>query len=130
MGRASGMIGRWGVTTSAAVLIALGVASADVTTERGSSIIIFPKVLSDSTGVQTKFPVETIIQISNTSNSLVFVHCFYVRATPDNPDLPPSAVNPPQWTEIDFDIVLTKQQPTHWEVGPGRRNIPNDPQCS
>jgi hypothetical protein len=125
------MIVRWGTAASVAVLFALAPALADVTTERSSSILIFPKVLSDSHGYQTGgFPIETIIQISNTSNLLVFVHCFYVTSTPENdPTQRPSVFNPPQWQEVDFDIMLTKQQPTHWVVGPGRRVAP-DPQCN
>jgi hypothetical protein len=38
-------------------------------------------------------------------------------------------LNPPLWQEIDFDIWLTKQQPTHWVVSRGRPVNPNDPVC-
>jgi hypothetical protein len=100
-------------------------AAADVTTERSASIIVFPKVIADGTR-------DTIIQITNTSNSMVHAHCFYVNAAPVFPDLPPGPGNPPQWIEIDFDIVLTKQQPTHWVVSSGRLlNAEDDPpRCS
>ncbi len=137
-GRASGRIGRWGVAISAIVLCTVSLARANVTSERGSSILVFPKVISDADGLQTGypaganrgFPVDTIIQISNTSNSMVFAHCFYVTSTPLDPTRAPSMFNPPQWQEVDFDLVLTKQQPTHWVVGPGRPNVPAEPQCS
>jgi hypothetical protein len=92
---------------------------ADVTTERSSSILIFPKVVSETPNV------DTIIQISNTSNSMVFAHCFYVNAAPLDPTSPPSVLNLPQWQEVDFDILLTKQQPTHWVASTGRR-VQND----
>jgi hypothetical protein len=125
MGSASGMLWRWSVAAPVLLLLVVPV-HADVTTERSSSILFFPKVLSDSTGVQTGAPVDTIIQISNTSNSLVFAHCFYINAAPNDPQRPPSVLNPPQWQEVDFDIILTKQQPTHWVVSTGRRFDPTD----
>lgn len=130
MGSASGMIWRGGGLTALVLIACIGQAVADVTTERGSSILIFPKVMSDETGVQAGAPVETLIQISNTSNSMVFAHCFYLNASPDDPSRPPSATNLPRWQEIDFGIFLTKQQPTHWVVGAGRPYDPSDRQCS
>jgi hypothetical protein len=46
------------------------------------------------------------------------------------PDLPPGPINPPLWTEVDFTIWLTKQQPTHWVVSQGRLVDATDPACS
>jgi len=105
-------------------------AAGEVTTERGSSIIIFPKVVFDSQGLLTGQPIDTIIQITNTSNSLVFAHCYYMNAAPVDPTRPISEANPPRWQEINFDILLTKQQPTHWVVGSGRPQNPSDPICA
>jgi len=119
------MLRRWGVAAPLFLLLAVPV-HADVTTEQSSSILFFPKVMSDSTGVQTGAPVNTIIQISNVSNSLVFAHCFYINAAPNDTSQPPSILNPPQWQEVDFDITLTTQQPTHWLVSTGRRFDPTD----
>jgi hypothetical protein len=124
------MIWRWGGVLVLALIVSGDPARADVTTERGSSILIFPKVLFDSTGLQTINPLDTIIQISNTSNSMVFAHCFYVNAAPLDPSRPAGFLNPPQWQEVDFDILLTKQQPTHWVVGTGRGLDPRDEQCT
>jgi hypothetical protein len=81
-----------------------------VVTEQSASILVFPKVIADGTR-------DTIIQITNTSNSMVYAHCFYVNAALD-------------CTEVDFDIVLTKQQPTYWVVSEGRLVDPLDPPCS
>ena len=62
---------------------------------------------------------ETIIQIANTTNIGVFVHCFYVDGR---------AVNgAPNWQITDFDLTLTRQQPTHWAVSLGRAVDPFDP---
>ncbi len=126
MGSASGMMGRWAVAMTAALLLSAAAAQADITTERSASILIFPKVLFDSSGLQTGTPVDTLIQISNTSNSMVFARCFYVNAAPPDPTRPPGPTNPPRWQEVDFDIFLTKQQPTHWLLSEGRRDDPTD----
>ncbi len=127
-GRASGNIGPW--VAILAVLGLVGSTRADVTVERGSSILVFPKVISDAQGLLTGgIPTETIIQISNLSNSLAYAHCFYVNAAPLDPTQPAGVFNPPQWIEVDFDIVLTKQQPTYWVAGSGRRVDPTDSLC-
>jgi len=125
MGRASGAIRRRGRATTLALVVgafvvATSTARADVTTERSASILVFPKVIS-TPATASKLATDTIIQISNTSNSMAFAHCFYVNGAPPDPSQLPSSTNPPQCQEIDFDIFLTKQQPTHWVVSTGRR---------
>jgi hypothetical protein len=108
-------------------------ARADVTTEQSASILVFPKVIADGTR-------ETVIQITNTSNAMVHAHCFYVNGgltlpngldgIPDSGDEFASPLNPPLWTEIDFDIWLTKQQPTYWVVSKGRLVNSEDESCT
>jgi hypothetical protein len=103
--------------TALGVCMLAGVASAnqtDVTTEQGGSIIIFPKVIWDGTR-------DTIIQIANIGNPVAQARCFYIDAGPLNPNFPPGPTNPPQWNETDFNIFLTKQQPTQWVASKGRR---------
>ena len=97
-------------------------ARADVTTEKGASILIFPKVRADGT-------FDTIIQIANMSNNMVHAQCFYVNATLHDtscncPCVVPSATCVPLCQELDFEIWLTKQQPTHWSVRTGRNFTP------
>jgi hypothetical protein len=99
-------------------------AHADVTTERGASILAFPKVLVDRTS--SVITTDTIIQITNVSNSMVHARCYYVNAQLPNPDLPEGPFNRPLWQETDFTIWLTKQQPTHWQVSTGRFVDPTD----
>jgi hypothetical protein len=82
-----------------------------VSTERGVSILAFPKVLASE-------DADTIIQIANTSNSMVHALCFYVNAR--------EVRGEPLWQVTDFQIWLTKKQPTHWEVSDGRFVNPND----
>jgi len=115
--------GRVGLMAAALVGLMVGGAQAAVTTERSASILVFPKVISDGTR-------DTIIQITNTSNSMVHAHCFYVNGALTFPEFPPGPINPPLWTEIDFDIWLTKQQPTHWVVSLGRLEDPTDASCT
>jgi len=97
-------------------------ARADVTTEKGASILIFPKVRADST-------FDTIIQIANISNMMVHARCFYVNAAlqdafTHSPCPFPSLTCVPECQETDFEIWLTKQQPTHWSVSAGRNFTP------
>jgi hypothetical protein len=111
-------------------LFLAGTVQADVTTERSSSVLIFPKVVYDPDGLLTGVPgVDTLIQITNTSNTIRFLHCFYINAAPLRPELPVSVNNPRQWQEINFDLFLTRQQPTSWVVGDGRFTDPSDPIC-
>jgi hypothetical protein len=109
-----------------AALVGWGVnarlAEARVTTEESASILIFPKVIADGNR-------DTIIQITNTSNSMRHAHCFYVDGAPVNPNAPVGPLNPPRWVETDFDIWLTRQQPTHWVVSTGRWDDPTDDSC-
>jgi hypothetical protein len=108
--------------------VALGVmassALADVTIEKGSSILVFPKVRADGT-------YDTIIQIGSTSTSPVHALCYYVNATlfstiTGAPCSVPSATCVPSWQETDFTIWFTKEQPTHWLVSTGRQVDPFD----
>ena len=105
-----------------AVLGMSGVVRAEVSTNLAGSILVFPKVIANGSR-------DTIIQISNVSNSLVRAHCFYVNATLKDPTQPEGALNKRLWQEVDFDITLTKQQPTHWVVSQGRNVNPLDPVC-
>jgi len=119
--------GLWALGAAAVgCLVLAGTAAAfptDVSTERSGSIVVFPKVVWDGTR-------DTVIQISSTSNMVVQARCFYINAAPLNPAFPPSPFNPSQWAETDFDLFLTKQQPTHWVASQGRPNNFLDPFAS
>jgi len=114
MRRQTGLAGVIALATLVGLGSTLNTAEARITTEESASILVFPKVIADGNR-------DTIIQITNTSNNMRHAHCFYVNAAPTIPGLPIGAGNPPLWTEIDFDITLTKQQPTKWVVSTGRR---------
>ena len=86
---------------------------ADASTDRGGSIIAFPKVISDGTR-------DTLIQISNVLNNVVYAHCMYLDASAEVPGVPVGPTNPRRCQERDFTITLTRQQPTVWRVSTGR----------
>jgi hypothetical protein len=122
MRRQRGLVRLVGLATLVGLGIAAKPAVATVTTERSASILVFPKVIADGTR-------DTIIQITNTSNNMRHAHCFYVNGALTDPSAPQSDLNPPLWTETDFDIWLTKQQPTHWVASTGRLLNPADATC-
>jgi hypothetical protein len=104
--------------------VAAAGAHADVTIEKGASILVYPRVLATDLA-------DTVIQLANTGNSMVHVKCYYVNASLVStitfaPCDTPSATCTPLWQETDFNIWLTKQQPTHWLVSSGRRVDPTD----
>ncbi len=107
------------VVAGAAVALTASAAAGRTSSEQPSSILIFPKVIANGTR-------DTFIQISNTANSMVHAHCFYVNAFPvcqgegDCLEGTCTGVCERQWQEIDFNISLTKQQPTHWSAFFGR----------
>lgn len=89
-------------------LLGVGAAQAEVYTERPGSILIFPKVVRDGTR-------DTTIKLTNTNNSIEYVHCYYINGAPNR------AGTAPLCSILDFDLTLTRQQPTHWSVSTGRR---------
>lgn len=124
-------------------LLAAGVARADVTSTDPAAILVFPKVVVDSTA-----GLNTTIQITNTSASPVNVRCFYVNANGHCSNNPEQICNPeypavadasglesnncifnegfciPGWIETDFQFRLTPHQPIAWDVEAGLPNFP------
>lgn len=97
----------WMVAAVSVCTLIGGAALAATTTERPGSILIFPKVVTSGTR-------DTIIQITNTGNMPDELRCFYL--------------NGQTCFETDFSVSLTKQQPTVWAAGVGRRVNPTDSQ--
>lgn len=105
----------WLLAVLGACVLGVGAAGAAVgpaSSERPGSILIFPKVVRDGSR-------DTIIQITNSGNSTNNVRCFYIDGRPGFGKLP-------RCSETDFDLALTKQQPTHWAASTGRRVDPSD----
>jgi hypothetical protein len=85
---------------------------------------------SDCTGGGICYLRDTIIQIANTTNNMVHARCFYVNAAPANPAFPVGPTNPAQCNETDFDLWLTRQQPTIWVASLGRPMTSTLPELS
>lgn len=122
MRRQRGLVKLMGLATLVGLGFVVKPALAAVTTEQSASILVFPKVISDGTR-------DTIIQITNTSNNMRHAHCFYVNGALAVIGAPEGPNNLPLWQETDFDIWLTKQQPTHWVVSKGRLDFTNLESC-
>jgi len=123
-------------------------AGADVVSDRPGSVVIWPKVIADGTR-------DTIIKLTNTSNLQVQAHCEYILGTgtcsltpqycsrlpafanggsPDCTQIPGAPANQCNitWLTNDFDVILTRQQPTFWRVSTGRvedLTLPANAQC-
>lgn len=116
MRRQRGLVGLTGLAALVGLSMVAKPAVSMVTTEQSASILVFPKVVADGTR-------DTVIQITNTSNNMVHAHCFYVNGALTIPSQPQNPRNPPLCLETDFDIWLTKQQPTFWTVSKGRSGV-------
>lgn len=102
MRRLNRNMGLWMAGMALGLVVSANNASATSTIQESGSVLIFPKVFGTS-------GYDTLIEIVNTGNSMAHAKCFYVNAQRQG-----------QWTVIDFDIWLTKQQPTHWVASSGR----------
>jgi len=133
--------GKWvgvGLVLAGALVLQFATAArAEIGSDRAAAILVYPKVVLDSTA-----GINTVIQLSNTSNDPVSLHCFYIDASshcsitqnycdPNNPT--PCPTNSadlclPGWIETDFRVILTAQQPVAWLASRGLRNgdIPLD----
>jgi hypothetical protein len=120
MSKALGMRCVWGLCGVLVSCLALAsVARAEVSTDVSGSMLVFPKVVwTGFDGDETTPARDTVIQISNTSNNLVHAHCFYVNGAEFNGRV--------LWQVTDFQIWLTRQQPTHWVASQGRSVNPSD----
>lgn len=108
MSKALGMRCVWGLCGVLAGVFGLALtAQAEVTSDTSGSVVVYPKVMFSDMGR------DTVIQLSNTSNNVVYAHCFYVDARLLN--------GAQRWDVTDFRLVLTRQQPTHWVVSSGRQ---------
>lgn len=111
-------------------------AHAAVSSDKPGSVVLWPKVIADGTR-------DTLISLTNTRNEQAYAHCEYVQAlglcsvtgsfcsVPNAAPGSPGACEPvagnlctQQWQSADFDVALTRQQPTIWRVSTGRVDNP------
>ena len=100
--------------------------------DRGSGILVWPKIVANADN-----GVDTLIQIANIDQANpVAAHCFYVNANshcsntgavcqaPGDECIEPGGFRGacvPDWIEIDFNVVLTQDQPLAWSALGGLR---------
>jgi hypothetical protein len=129
-------------TVLGGMLLWAGVARADVTSTNPAAIVVYPKIVVDTTSGGTH-QVDTIIQLTNTAPNPVNVRCFYVDANGHCSNSPFAICNPngdpannpcgggnaclAQWTETDFAMRLTSHQPIEWVASSGLSTLPLEP---
>ncbi len=124
-----------------AVVLAAGMARADVTSDRPAGLIVLPKLVFDSAGVLgsgtgSGDPVDTEIQLTNVSDVPARLRCYYVNANSHCSNIFPLRVcstaadcvgaTPAErglcfegWVETDFTISLSPHQPLIWTLSDG-----------
>ncbi len=107
----------------------------EIGSDHPAAILVFPKLIID-----TANGLDTMIRISNVSESAINVYCFYVNASPrcslglqgasscfpdrrkcfgEFEEETVAGDCLPQWQETDFTFQLTRDQPTGWLVSHG-----------
>jgi len=133
--RAASMAALVGLVAGAALFGVVSSARAVSTSDKPAAILVWPKIVVDTLGqFNDGAPQETLIQLSNTATAnRKMAYCFYVNANnhcQHNPavvcedafDCPSGAgFSPciPGWSEIDFQILLTLDQPIAWYASEG-----------
>ncbi|MFI5397150.1 MAG: hypothetical protein ACHQ9S_16555 [Candidatus Binatia bacterium] len=106
------------------MLAAQSPAEAKTTSDQAAAILYWPKVVVDSAN-----HTDTLIRLSNTNTSLQKqAHCYYIDANSHCSNNPSQVCNGScsgagvclqGWGEIDFDIVITRDQPLAWHASSG-----------
>jgi hypothetical protein len=86
--------------TCAALALLATAAGAQTSSERGAAILIFPKVVADSSA-------DTVLQLTNLSAVRIGVFCSYVDGTDG-------------WAATSFSLRLEPSQPLSWSAAGGR----------
>jgi hypothetical protein len=112
-------------------------AVADVASDQAAAIIVFPKIVVDTT-IPPQTPrgrVDTLIRVSNTSSQPLTMKCFYINANGHCSNSPSTVCTPgqvpasspcgpaglcvPGWAEADFTVNITARQPIAWLASEG-----------
>ncbi|MFN8625491.1 MAG: hypothetical protein U0587_05850 [Candidatus Binatia bacterium] len=126
MTRAASVTALVGLALGIATLVAASPARAIGTSDQAASILYWPKVVSNSS-------TDTLIRLENVHTSQpTQAHCYYIDANSHCSNNPTQICDPqraecgagacvPGWMEIDFDVVLTFEQPLMWQASKGLR---------
>lgn len=82
-------------------LLLAGPAAAQPSTDRGGSIVVFPKVIADGSS-------DTVLQLTNVSNNVVAASCAYVDGAR------------PAWDPTRFGVMIGARWTVTWTAARGR----------
>lgn len=109
-------------------------AAADVTSDRAAAILIWPDIVTS-----VEYNTDTLVQVSNTSQEAVLLHCFYENANSHCSNAPGLVCSSGSeccssqsgcgrcvagWAETDFRVRLTPRQPLGWLASEGLTSFP------
>lgn len=105
-------------------------APALTTSDRSAGILVWPKVVVDTSGTLTGVPTDTVITLANNSTTnWKQAHCFYINSTGHCANAPETAcftssdcsasACEPSWNKVDFNIFITRDQPLGWLASDG-----------
>jgi hypothetical protein len=114
----------------AGVLLVIGSrVPAEVSSDQPAAIVVFPKLIVDSGN-----HIDTLIRLTNTSDSPLRLHCFWVDATPRCANGTGNCAArvgqegrctgdcvEDHWSETDFEMTITARQPIGWQISQGMR---------
>jgi hypothetical protein len=122
-------VARWGVACAVLGWGMCPATRADVISDQAAAILVFPKLVVDTASppATDRGRVDTLIRISNTSDTPISMWCFYVDVTPQCSNLSGSCLEPitctgicqQYWQETDFRVNLTARQPVAWLASQG-----------
>jgi hypothetical protein len=119
---------RWrsfGVLLMCAAVVIAGPAAAEIASDKAAALLVFPAIQVSSVD-----GVDTLVQLSNTSDQAVDVHCFYVNANSHCSNSGVVCASSAEcsgglclsgWNEIDFRLRITARQPIAWQASRGLR---------
>ncbi len=124
-------LGRSVAAAMAGVLVfGVTLAGAEISSDRPAAIVTFPKLVVD-----LDRGIDTTVRLSNASQNPLPLHCFWVDATPICVNGEGSCISgiglpartctgtcQDNWTETDFRLTLTGNQPIGWRVSQGMRS--------
>jgi len=84
MSTMTGILRRTMLLAAVGVLVLVGAGKmvrADVASDKPGAVVIFPKIVVDTSGALLGVPTDTEVQLTNTSNSVIAAHCFLIDMT-------------------------------------------------
>jgi len=118
-----------GVAAAAIGLLSVPVAQAETFSDTGAAVLVWPKIVVDE-------DTDTVIQITNQNSAQPSAaHCFYVNANSRCSNTGEACLTSetcfdgvatgtctPGWIEVNFDVILTHDQPIAWSAATGLSN--------